>query len=108
MISEFNQIIEHFGVNAQLKKFNEEQFELIEAIRDYEEDIALSDVDGSYTQKLWEHLAEEIADCFVLLNQFKEHYGIDDKKLTNLIAKKVSRTINRINDKYYEKGIKNE
>ena len=58
-------IINHYGINNQQRKFNEEVFELQESITTYE-------LNG----KNKEHIAEEIADCYNLLEQFIKYYDI--------------------------------
>lgn len=97
-------IIETFGLNKQLKKFNEESYELIEAIRDCEEENRMHNfIFEEVRQDYLKHIAEEMADCYVLLNQFKEYYDIDDVELEELIEYKVNRTLERIENGYYEK-----
>ena len=41
-------------------------------------------------------ITEEIADCMVMLNQFKEYYNITDKQINKQIEYKVNRQIERI------------
>lgn len=43
-----------------------------------------------------EHIAEEIADCTVMLKQFQYYYGIEDKEIEEVMKYKVERTIKRI------------
>ena len=90
-------IVNHYGINNQLRKFNEECFELNEAILDFEfskekfpkqheiaKDVAL------------EHIAEEMADVMVLLEQFKLFYGITIEEITEVFWAKVARQLERI------------
>ena len=63
-------IINHYGILAQLKKFHEEVFELIEAI--------ITNEEGQY------------------LSQFKEYYKIDGTKIMDIMKKKVDRQLGRI------------
>ena len=95
-------IIEHFGIRNQLKKFNEECYELEEAILDYQTEIAYFDEDAM-TLSIKRHIAEEIADVMLLLEQFKVYYGITSEEITNLFWSKVARTLQRIESGYYEK-----
>ena len=95
-------IIEHFGIRNQLKKFNEECYELEEAILDYQTEIAYFDEDAM-TLSIKKHIAEEIADCMVILEQFKLHYGISNEEITKIFWEKVNRTLERIESGYYEK-----
>lgn len=95
-------IIDHFGINNQLRKFNEECFELIEAIVKSEYPAIAKDKKPEYLKDLEkEHIAEEIADCMVLLNQFIRKYNIDTSTIQKLFEEKISRTIKRIEDGYY-------
>ena len=67
-------IISHYGLKNQIRKFNEESYELIEAL--FEEDK--------------EHITEEIADCLVLINQFKAYYEIKDKDIKKVYDYKIA------------------
>lgn len=80
-------IIEHYGINNQQRKFNEEVFELQEAITTYE----FNPID-------LKHIAEEIADCEVLLAQFKEYYNISDCTITRFKEFKIDRQLKRMED----------
>ena len=95
-------IIEHFGIRNQLKKFNEECYELEEAILDYQTEIAYFDEDAM-TLSIKKHIAEEIADCMVILEQFKLYYEISSEEITKIFWEKVNRTLERIESGYYEK-----
>ena len=76
------EIINHYGYKHQIRKLAEEQYELIEAL--FEEDK--------------EHITEEIADCLVLINQFKSYYGIQDKDIQEVYDYKIARQERRIAD----------
>ena len=102
MKEELLKIIEHFGVRKQLKKFNEECYELEEAILDYQTEIAYFDEDA-VTLSIKRHIAEEIADCLVLINQFIEYYKIDNNDVAKIMQEKTNRTLDRIESGYYEK-----
>lgn len=82
------QIINHYGIDNQLRQFTEEYFELVEAIIKAENEFEpIQDID---------HIAEEIADCLNLLSQFAEYYKIDDEQVYNIAAFKVNRQLERI------------
>lgn len=87
-------IINNYGVIHQLKHFNSEVFELTEAIIIREQEESPS----SYTDKLEEHIAEEIADCLVMINQFIEYYGIDNNDVCNIMQQKVNRQLERMKE----------
>lgn len=76
------EIINHYGYKHQIRKLAEEQYELIEAL--FEEDK--------------EHITEEIADCLVLINQFKSFYKIKDKDIQKVYDYKIARQEGRIAD----------
>lgn len=93
------EIIEHYGVSHQLRKFNEEGYELIEAIRDYEEDYIRVDCNQDDVNKYFiENILEEFADVCVLLEQFKAHYNLDNKKIIETMKYKIERQKKRIED----------
>lgn len=87
-------IINHYGINKQLKYIHSEYFELDEAIVK-EQNLP----DGIYKQikeayKL--HIAGEIADCLVMLKQFQYYYGIEDKQIEDIMNFKIDRQLERI------------
>lgn len=96
-------IIEHFGVNNQQRKLQEEIFELQEAItthelkKSVEYEIPLTEIIGTK-----EHIIEEIADICVILRQFMEYYDITQDEISERMANKINRTLERIESGYYE------
>lgn len=76
------EIINHYGYKHQIRKLAEEQYELIEALFEEDED----------------HITEEIADCLLLINQFKAYYGIKDKDIQKVYDYKIARQERRIAD----------
>lgn len=92
-------IIEHYGVNNQLRQFNEECFELIEAISIYDQ-IQEWSSNGIFVDVVpdKEHIKEEIADCLVMLWQFIEYYGITREELIVIERYKVDRQLKRIEE----------
>ena len=90
-------IIRRYGINNQLRKFNEEALELEEAIithelkKSVEYEIPLTEIIGTK-----EHITEELADTMVLLEQFKLYYGITSEEITKIFWSKVDRQLNRI------------
>lgn len=97
-------IINEFGINNQLKKLNEECYELIETVRDYEDMYIKCDCDSQYLKNEKEHLTEELADCFVLLNQIRLFYKIEEYELDEYFIKKINRTLERIETGYYKEN----
>lgn len=90
-------IIKHYGVNAQQRQFNEEVFELQEAITAYE-----NDYEGLNMGNDTSHIAEEIADVMVMLNQFKAYYGIPNETILVFMRGKVDRQLERIKNEVKE------
>lgn len=95
MKKELIKIISSFGVLSQLKYFQSEVFELNEAIIRAENKYEpIQDID---------HIAEEIADCYVMLEQFRLYYDIENMEITKIMKNKINRTLERIESGYYEK-----
>ena len=97
-------IINHYGIIPQLKYFQSEVFELNEAIicnelkESVQYEIPLTEIVDTR-----EHITEEIADVMVMLEQFKNYYGISSEEITEIFWNKVDRQLERI-----EKENKNE
>lgn len=92
------EIINHYGIEKQLKYIHSEYFELDESILDYEKsgwdfsnDTCL-DIERDYSN----HIAEEIADVMVMLKQFQYYYGISDEEIEKIMKEKVDRQLERI------------
>lgn len=92
-------IINHYGPRHQLKKLSEEVYELIESIMDYEyqrdacENIGC---DNAHIDKEYEHMCEEYADVWVLLEQIKVYYELSDAKIVANMVSKVKRQFDRM------------
>lgn len=91
------QIINHYDVFPQLNKFNEEAYELIEAIIAKEIMYQSSDTTNSMDKFNLEHIVEEIADCYIMLNQFQLYYGIENKQIEETMKFKIDRQLERLN-----------
>lgn len=102
-------IINNYGIDNQLRQFTEEYFELAKAILEYENFIDYSPTDASsievngdiftmpkYAERLREHIAEELADVMVLIEQFKLYYGITAEEIVKIFWNKVDRTLERM------------
>lgn len=75
-------IINHYGLANQLKYIHTEYFELDEAVLSGEK----------------EHIAEELADVLVMLNQIIFYFGIDQTQLQVIADEKVERQLKRIDE----------
>ena len=82
-------IINNYGVLNQVRQFNEECYELTEAIFDYE-------YTETPNEKLKEHIVEELADVMVMLSQFKEYYHIDGNDILKVMNEKIDRQLERM------------
>lgn len=92
-------IINHYGVMHQLKKFQEEIFELNEAIIDAEKYSSVNDDFSKVNinvKAYKDHITEEIADVTVMLEQFQKYYDISNFEIYEVMEKKVERQLNRI------------
>lgn len=78
-------IIEHYGINNQQRKLQEEVFELQEAITKFENGIG--DI---------KHVVEELVDVTVLLDQFRVFYEIYQDEESEMYDFKVNRQLERI------------
>lgn len=81
---DLKKIIEHYGVDNQLRKLNEEVYELFESIHKLG------------TGKTENDVVEEFSDCMVLLMQIKEYFKIDNDVVNDWIDFKVERQLKRI------------
>ena len=94
-------IIWYYDINNQLKKLNEECFEFIEAVKDYEyqkdacEVLGCKDIE-EHLKSAIEHLEEEYADVCVVLEQFKAYYDLDNDKIIEIMKQKIDRQLGRI------------
>lgn len=75
-------IVNHYGLDKQLKYIHTEYFELDEAI-----------MTGGK-----EEIAEELADVMVMLKQFQYYYNISDDNITSIMNYKIDRQLVRISD----------
>ena len=83
-------IIEHYGVNNQLKKLGEEYYELVEASLKHLYGVGYSDL------KAKEAVTSELADTWVLWEQLRQHFGIDIAEVRKEYDYKISRQLARI------------
>lgn len=87
-------IINNYGVLHQLKQMNSEQFELTEAIINYQN--SKSEFPHLKTEDLKQHVIEEMADNLVMLKQFQLFFVISDEELQKVMNYKIKRTLGRI------------
>ena len=85
-------IIKKYGVIAQLKYFQSEVFELNETIIIEEDRNKHLNLKNFST----DDIAQEIADCYVMLEQFRLYYDISNDKIKEIMEYKVDRQLSRI------------
>lgn len=83
-------IINNYGISNQIKKFNEECFELEEAIIDHE--WLVSERGRGYKK----HIIEELSDVMVLFKQIQYWYEIEDEEIEEMMKFKIDRTLKRM------------
>lgn len=90
------QIINHYGLDKQLKYIHSEYFELDEAIINYVDDECnyYSEVENSHLRKI----AGEIADVMVMLKQFQYYFDIEDEEIEETMKYKIDRQLQRIKE----------
>lgn len=107
MNEKLRKIINHYGIDKQLKYFQSEVFELNEAIirrnTGVMESVVLGITDTlasilniknvDYSK---EHIKEEIADVMVMLKQFQLYYDISTDDIKKIMKEKVDRQLERI------------
>ena len=98
MIERANKVMSKFGLENQIKKFNEESYELQEALMKATALLLVSDIDD-----LKEDITSEIADVLFLLIQFIEYFDIKDFDILNNLVFKSERTLYRMEGGYYDK-----
>jgi NTP pyrophosphatase (non-canonical NTP hydrolase) len=89
MKSKLLEIINHYGIDNQQRKLQEEVFELQQAITIY-------DTDEWDISEMREHIEEEVADVCVLLMQFCNYYKLNVGNIGQIIDKKIDRQLERI------------
>ena len=88
MKSKLLNIINHYGIENQQRKLQEEVFELQEAITIYENSF----------HNIKSGIEEELADVQVLLDQIRFYYDIEWKDKNKIMVEKIERQLERINN----------
>lgn len=91
------EIINHYGIDKQLKYIHSEYFELDETIIQKEYPAIAKGHKNKQLDILEnKHIAEELADVIVMLKQFQYYYGISDEEVEKIMKEKVDRQLERI------------
>lgn len=98
MIERANKVMSKFGLKNQIKKFNEESYELQEVLIYANAVLRVGDIDT-----LKDDITSEIADVLFLLIQFIEYFDIKDFDILDKLVYKSERTLNRMEEGYYDK-----
>ena len=108
MNEKLRKIINHYGMNKQLKYFQSEVFELNEAIIKRRNTGILESVVNGISSAMAsvlnikqvdyskEHIKEELADVMVMLKQFQLYYDIPTTEIREVMRNKVERQLERI------------
>ena len=90
-----HQIAEHCGLASQMDVAQEEAAELIQALSKYRRVCAKVGVADEITEEALDHVSEEMADCYIMLEQLRyllqNHTEVD-----KWMSKKLKRTVNKI------------
>lgn len=85
-------IIEHFGIENQQRKLQEELFELQQEITIFEQG----------NNQSYQEITEEMVDVIILLKQLFYHYELNDYQMKQIEERKIKRTLERIEGGFYE------
>lgn len=92
---DLSQIVQHYGVHHQLAKASEEFQEASEAADDYSR---------TYSARDFEHLAEELADAQIMIDQLRMFIPNLAEHMEAQKAFKVKRTLLRISIENTKRG----
>ena len=101
-------IIDYFGVRNQMKKLNEECYELTEAIDNYEDYLIFGDpsnrdeISASAEAIFRDAIIGEMADVLTLCTEFICKYDIKQEEIDSAMDFKLMRTEDRIEVGYYD------
>lgn len=85
-------IISHYGLKNQVKKLNEEVYELCEA----EHVFLTNNANGATDKTALENIVSEMADCMVLIEQLRQYHDIQPDTLRKEYDFKITRQMARI------------
>ena len=105
VLKEYLDIIGYFGYRNQMKKLNEECYEFLEAVDNYEDCMMILNSDERSGDMVLarDFVIEEMADMLILLTQFIAKYNINASEIDRHIDVKLERTLERIGNGYYKK-----
>lgn len=89
-------IINNYGPLHQLRKLNEECYELCEAVTKYEYDYESSETSHRTVVSNREHLVEELSDCYAILREIQKFYNVLDEEVGLNMNYKYDRQLGRM------------
>lgn len=96
--------MDYFGFREQMKKLNEECYELIEAIDNYEDLLAMNPFVGDREKNIFRnHVVEEMSDLLLVCTQFIDKYKIEKEEIDAWTDFKLDRTERKIANGEYDK-----
>ena len=90
IVDKLRKVTNHFGKLHQVVKLGEEVGELNKAILNYENGYKLTNVE----------ITEEIADVYLLLEQIKQMYQLDESEIEQVMLMKLDRVFDKYNVPY--------
>lgn len=93
MTEKLEKIINHYGIDHQMRKLVEEVYELIDASAEMRYNS--TNFANNY-QRMINHILEEWTDCKVLMEQIRLYWQLDKEDIKEVFEAKVDRTIEGI------------
>ena len=87
----FDHALSHYGKDEQMRIAQEECAELISALSKYHRVETFQAYDKRKLQRAINHVAEEIADVQIMLDQLQLMFGFTKKQLDEIRASKIER-----------------
>lgn len=87
----FEHAISHYGKDEQIRIAQEECAELISALSKYHRVETFQAYDKRKVQRTINHIAEEMADVQIMLDQLQLMFGFTKKQLDEIRAMKIER-----------------
>jgi NTP pyrophosphatase (non-canonical NTP hydrolase) len=104
VVKPYKDIIDFFGYRTQMKKLNEECFEFLEAVDNYEDVLLfLKNAPDKDKEVARSFVVEEMGDVLILLTEFIAKYDIKKEELDATMDMKLARTLERMKVGYYDK-----